>query len=344
MPVRIPHSRPRFGPKFSEAVARVLKSGQLAAGPECRALECEAAGIVGVAHAAAVDSGTSALMLTLYALKAEHDDIRRVGIPAYACSAVLHAVRAAGVEPVCMDCGDDLRLQPARALETAAGLDAVVLVHPFGMIEPMVREKWPCPLIEDIAQSAGGNLDGRQLGSFGDISIASFYATKPWGGACGGLVMSRDGQIPRLVCRMRCAETADISLPYVGNHLLSDVHASLARVRISTAPDVRMHRMRLAQTYDEWFTELKATPVGREASCAHYRYIVRVDDAAGAIEALRGRGVGAARPVETPLSSLMKQACEGAEAAWRQCVSLPLLADMHEEEVAMMHAAVTACL
>jgi len=345
----IPHSRPVFGPAFADAVQQVVKGGQLATGEVCAALEAEVAGLIGVSYAVTVDSGTSALMLALYALKAKRK-VRRVGIPAYACRAVLHAVRAVEAEPVCMDCGEDLRLDTVKAKDTAESLDAVILVHPFGMIEPMVKESWPCPVIEDIAQSAGGRMDepaggdGRMLGSFGDVSIASFYATKPWGGACGGMVMSSDVDICERVRHMRYADTADITLPYAGNHQLSDIHAALARVRISQSSQERECRMRQAAAYDEWFTGMKSHPVMREASCNHYRYIVRVDDASSVIEALHAHGVGAVRPVEEPLSRLAGQHCQGAEVAWQQCVSLPLLTDMSADELDYMKKAVVACM
>jgi len=345
----IPHSRPVFGTAFADAAQQVVKSGQLAAGAVCAALEAEIARLIGVSYAVTVDSGTSALMLALYALKAKRK-VRRVGIPAYACRAVLHAVRAVGAEPVCMDCGEDLRLDAEKARDMAESLDAVILVHPFGMIEPMTKESWSCPVIEDIAQSVGGRMDGqtdrddRMLGNFGDVSIASFYATKPWGGACGGMVMSSDADVCERVRHMRCADTADITLPYAGNHQLSDIHAALARVRISQSNQEREYRMRQAAAYDEWFTGMKSYPVKREASCNHYRYIVRVDDASGVIEALHSHGVGATRPVEEPLSRLVGQHCQGAEAVWQQCVSLPLLTDMSKDELDCMKKAIAACM
>jgi len=321
---------------------RVLASGQTAAGPECRRLEQQVAALTGMKHAVGVDSGTSALMLALLALKVEHG-IRRVGIPAYACPALLHAARAAGLKAVCMDCDENLRLLPEEATAQAADLDAVVLVHPFGMIEPMVKEKWPCLMVEDIAQAAGTCLEGSPLGGFGDISVVSFYATKPWGGACGGMVLSRDERLHRLACSMCSVESVDLSLPHHGNHRLSDIHAALAQARISMAADERWRRMQLARRYDSWLRGRKARCVRREENCVHYRYIVRVQDAAALIASLHRRGVGAARPVPVPLSRLTKQLCRGAEAAWRQCVSLPLLADLREEELTCLQEAVKAC-
>ncbi len=339
----IPHSRPVFGTAFADVARRVVDSGQLTSGPECLALEAEATRHVGIKYAVAVDSGSSALLLALYALKVERN-IRRVGVPAYTCRAILYAVRGTGAEPVCMDCNDDLRLHTAYAKGTADRLDAVILVHPFGMIEPMVEEAWPCPIIEDIAQSAGGRIGHRSLGSFGDISITSLYATKPWGGAYGGVVLSQEAVICKRVRQMRCADTADVSLPYAGNHQLSDIHAALARVRMSQTSTERDKRIRLANIYDAWFPGRKAEPVVREDACNHYRYIVRVDDASRTIGMLHSRGVAAARPVDTPISRLVGQHCPGAEKAWKQCVSLPLLTDMSGNELDRMEQAVIACM
>ncbi len=343
----IPHSRPGFGAAFADAARRVVASGQLASDSECSLLEAETAGYIGITHATTVDSGSSALLLALHALSVDRE-IRHVGVPAYTCRAILHAVRAVGAKPVCMDCNDDLRLNAVYARNMADGLDAVILVHPFGMIEPMVEETWPCPVIEDIAQSAGGRvherLGDRMLGSFGNIAITSFYATKPWGGAYGGMVLSREPVICSRVRQMRCADTADVTLPYAGNHRLSDIHAVLARIRISRATEERENRIRLATIYDTWFSGRNTKPVAREDACNHYRYIVRVDDASRTVGMLHARGVGAARPVDVPLSRLAGQYCSGAESAWKQCVSLPLLADMSTDELHCMARAVVACM
>ncbi len=339
----IPHSRPVFGVDSAPAVNSVVQSGHTARGPVSVALEGRVAALTGRAYAAAVDSGTSALMLALFALSVDHP-VRRVGIPAYACRAVLHAVRACNAEPVFMDCTTDLRLDSAQAETLAPTLDAVILNHPFGMIEPLVAQDWPCPVIEDIAQAAGGSIGEHDIGSFGDISIASFYVTKPWGGAYGGMVLSSQAHIVEQVCLMRNADAADVSLPYAGNHQMSDVHAALATCRLDSAPVEMGHRRALAARYDDYLQGKDIQLVSREASGNHYRYIVRVENAAQVIEAFRAHGVTAAHPVAMPLSRLMGQACPGAELAREQCVSLPVLADMSDAEEDRMRKAMAVCL
>src|SRR5947208_2486438 len=64
----IPHSRPSLGDDDARAVARVVRGGQIAQGPEVAAFESEVALRLGVSGAAAVSSGTAALELALRAL------------------------------------------------------------------------------------------------------------------------------------------------------------------------------------------------------------------------------------------------------------------------------------
>jgi len=341
----IPHSRPSFEPAFFDGVKRVLLSRQVASASEVRALEAEVATLVQQTHAVAVDSGTSALMLAILALKTDCETFR-VGIPAYACSAVFHAVRAAGATPVCMDCGVDLRLDRKKALSVAKQLDAVVLVHPFGFTEPLVWEDWPCPVIEDIAQSAGGALNGRPSGSFGDLTIASFYTTKPWGGAYGGMVLCQDEYRIQLIRSMSRADDADACSGYAGNHQMSDIHAVLARIRLEQAAKERRNRRQVACMFDDSLAASGWRSVARNEGDACYRYIVRRKDSAeSAIRNFRLHHVYACRPVQKTISSMLgDDSCSGAEAAWRDCVSIPLLSNFTECEIQQVCKAMRACL
>lgn len=340
----IPHSRPVFGQSFSQAVQQVVASGQVAMGEEARLLEQRIASMLGRTFSVAVDSGSSAISLALRAL-VQRRSVKRVGIPSYTCSSVLYAVMAAGCEPVCMDCGDDLRLNPEAAMKQATSLDAVVLVHPFGMVEPLAAESWPCPMIEDIAQSAGAELNGKPVGSFGDMTVASFYATKPWGGAYGGMVLCDDAELSAAVLAMRDPDAAVALQNYIGHHQLSDLHAVMVNVRLGLASEERRARKAHALSMDEWFQSDDMLPVAGIHQGNSYRYIIRTEnDAERWIERVRRSGVGAARPVQTPISRLLGIEATGAESAWQRCVSIPLLADASEKEMDQIREAINACI
>ncbi|MDT8375498.1 MAG: DegT/DnrJ/EryC1/StrS family aminotransferase [Mariprofundaceae bacterium] len=343
----IPHSRPVFGKAFEDALIRVVESGYVAMGSEARLLEREVARRIRKEGAVAVDSGTSAITLALRAVAAGGVMRKggRVGIPAYTCSSVLYAALAAGFEPVCMDCGEDLCLIPEQALAQAASLDAVIIVHPFGMVEPMAAETWPCPVIEDIAQAAGAELNGRPVGSFGDVTIASFYATKPWGGAYGGIAASDDHALCEAIKAMRDPDEAVQLQDYAGHHQLSDLHACMANARLQSAADEQSSREALAHVMDGWFYSGTAVPVAGMHQGNRYRYIIRTTgEAESVINRLMQHGVAAARPVTTPVSRLLGVDAPGAEKAWLDAVSLPVLADISETELGQFKAAVESCI
>ncbi len=324
----IPHSRPPVLAEALPELARLVFARKPATGALVARLEAEIAARTGRSWAVVVDSGTSALALALQAL-----DVRRVALPAYACPALAAAARIAGASPMWLDHAPNLRLRDdARA--RAARADAVVLVHPFGYLEPAVAEDWPVPVVEDIAQAPGADLQGTPTGGFGLLAVGSLYATKPWGGAMGGFVAGDDERLRARVLAMRSAEHA-LDEPNAGPHRLSDVHAALALARIMRAGNEARARKALAEKLDaaagDWAVPGPRLP---------FRWIARVRDAEAALQALHARKIQAARPVPRPLAD--EREAPGAWALWRACVSVPLLADARPEEVRRLVAAVEA--
>ena len=329
----IPHSRPVFDKPFSEAVQSVVSSGHTASGEQVTHLEQLVSQHIGSRNAVAVDSGTSALMLVIRALSTQTaQPISRVGIPAYACASLLFAVRAAGCTPVCMDCKPNLRLDEGKAWDLAASLDAVILVHPFCMMEPLVKEDWPCPVIEDIAQAAGAILDGKPVGSFGDVAITSFYATKPWGGAYGGMVLGSQVLCAQ-VRAMSNPDAGDFTQAYVGHHQLSDIHASLALSRLAHSEQEQRQRQKHMLWLDEHLPQAYIQSISHRKMGNAFRYIIRTNGEADAgIKHLREYGIGATKPIQQPLNLATGETCDAAYQAWKDCISLPLLPTMSHGE------------
>ena len=94
----IRHGRPTVAEEDAAAVARVVRSGALAQGPEVAAFEAAVAERLGVEAGAAVASGSAALELALRTLGVGPGD--DVLIPTFACDALYHAVTRCGARPV----------------------------------------------------------------------------------------------------------------------------------------------------------------------------------------------------------------------------------------------------
>lgn len=344
--IHIPHSRPCFGADYQHAVRHVLQSNIVAQGSETQRLEHDIQQHLGCTSVLAVDSGTSALMLAIRGL-GQHKTGLRVGIPTYACASLLFAVKAAGAEPVFIDCNARLGLEEKQTQAIAQTLDMLVLVHPFGGVEPLAAGSFPCFVIEDIAQSVGATLDGKAVGSFGDVTIGSLYATKPWGGAYGGFIASNNADLLQLCTDMSDPDQADINNVYAGHHQLSDIHASLARQRIQDATQTMAQRQLWAEKYDALIAQTSATPIQNPSNTTSndFRYIVRSQQPADAIiTKLQALNIMATRPIQRPLHhSNSSITCAQADHAWQHCISLPLLSDMSPIEFQHLQQGIQQC-
>ncbi len=182
-----------------DAVVRVLRSGWITTGGECRALEERLAQHLGAAEVVAMSSCTAALEAAV-----AHLDLppgSRVGIPTWTfVSTALSAVHAGHV-PVLLDVDPDTLNLSADSLEAAldgpGALDAVIGVHfggvAFGKEIHELCTEHHVPLVEDAAHALGtrdhrGPITGR--GTAG--ACLSFYATKNLTSAEGGALVTDD--------------------------------------------------------------------------------------------------------------------------------------------------------
>jgi dTDP-4-amino-4,6-dideoxygalactose transaminase len=332
----IPHSRPQVSEEDAQAVARVVRGGQLAQGPEVEAFEREMAARVGAPAAAAVSSGTAALEAALRALDVGPGG--EVIVPSYACDALHHAVTRCGAEPVLADADPlTLTLSPIEA-ERRLGprTRAIVVPHAFGRavaLEPF--EALGVPVVEDCAQALGARIGGRAVGSLGRLAVCSFYATKMLATGEGGMVLGP----PDLVARVRDGRDYDERDDLVprGNTKLTDMQAALGRSQLRRLDAFVARRRAVAARYRERLAALpcRLPPDAGDAHVYH-RFVVGVDaPLASMLPAMHARGVMARRPVFRPLHrALGLPGFPEAERLWQTCVSLPCYPALTDEQVA----------
>src|SRR5262249_49884695 len=189
-----------FKSEIDEAIARVLESGRYVLGDEVAAFETEFARYVGAAYGVAVNSGTDALMMALWAIGIRPGDevitTPFTAIPTYA------AIHHTGATAAFVDIDPATYLMDLDKVADAITprTAAVVPVHLFGnvvdvpklrsIVGPTIR------IVEDCAQSHGASLRGHMSGSLGDVAAFSFYPTKNLGAyGDGGMVTCHDAAI-----------------------------------------------------------------------------------------------------------------------------------------------------
>jgi dTDP-4-amino-4,6-dideoxygalactose transaminase len=338
----IPHSRPTLGDDDARAVARVVRGGQIAQGPEVRAFEGELAAYLGVPAAAAVTSGTVALELALRALDVSAGD--DVIVPTYTCDAVYHAVVRTGARAVLADVDPRtaaLAIDDVRA-RVGPNTRAIVVVHAFGRaidVTPFLA--LGIPVVEDCAQALGAVVNGGAAGAAGAAAICSFYATKLLTTGEGGAVAGGPGMVAR-VRDGRAYDERDDLMPR-GNAKLTDVQAALGRSQLARLAAFIARRRAIAARYRAALAGARCTlPEDAGAAHVYHRFVVEVDRPVDTvIAALATRGVTARRPVFRPLHRAVgASGYPEAERLWQRSVSLPCYPSLTGDEVDAVVAAV----
>lgn len=342
----IPHSRPTVSEDDAQAVARVVRGGQLAQGPEVAAFEAELAGRVGVPAAAAVGSGTAALELALRALRIGPG--AEVIVPTYACDALHHAVARCGAAVVLADADPaTLTLSPIDAKRRLTRRTrAVVVAHAFGLaVDPAPFEALGPPVVEDCAQALGARVDGRAAGSLGRVAACSFYATKLLTTGEGGMVLG-PAEVAAAVRDLRDYDERPELVPRM-NAKLTDMQAALGRSQLRRLDEFIARRRAIAADYRRRLTGLPCR-LPAEAGDRHvyHRFVVEVERPLDELmDALRARGVTARRPVFRPLHRALGLAgYPEAERLWTRCLSLPCYPSLTDGEVALVATALAEAL
>lgn len=173
-------------------------------GPNVDGFEQDLQTYSGVAHAAALTSGTAAIHLALIILGVERED--EVLVSTFTFSGSINPIVYQGATPIMVDSEQETwNMSPVyleRAIEerikvTGKAPKALVLVHLYGMPAKMdeilaVCQKYNVALIEDAAEALGSTYKGKKLGSFGDLSIYSFNGNKIITTSGGGALLSEN--------------------------------------------------------------------------------------------------------------------------------------------------------
>lgn len=155
----------------------------------------------GVAHAQAVSSGTAALKVALAALGIGAGD--EVITQGFTFVATWEAIFDIGAVPVFAEIDETLNLDPADMEKKITPLTkAIIPVHMLGAqarIEEIaaIARQHNLKVIEDTAQAAGGRINSKHLGTFGDMGTFSFDPVKTITTGEGGMVITDDADLYR---------------------------------------------------------------------------------------------------------------------------------------------------
>tara|TARA_X000000368_G_scaffold79652_1_gene59648 strand:- start:1952 stop:3052 length:1101 start_codon:yes stop_codon:yes gene_type:complete len=194
--------------KLIQKIKKILNSGQYVGGDEVKKFENKISSFLNVKHCIALNSGTDALTLGLYALGVKRGDevITTSNSFIASTSVIVHL----GAKPIFVDVKKDQNINPDLIEKAISNrTKAIMPVHLTGRVCDMdailkTSKKHNIPVIEDAAQAIGSKYRGKFSGTFGTVGCFSAHPLKNLN-ALGdsGYLTTNSGRIAKLILDLR---------------------------------------------------------------------------------------------------------------------------------------------
>ena len=374
----IPVMLPWLGEEEAEAAAEAVRSGWVAQGPRVAEFERAFAAHLGVPHAVAVSSCTTALHLALLVAGVGPGD--EVVVPSLSFIATANSAGYLGATPVFADVDEATGNLTAASVEPllTGRTKAVIAVDQGGVpVDLDALRALAAPrgitVVEDAACGAGSLLRGRPAGSTAELAAYSFHPRKLLTTGEGGMVTCQDGELAARLRRLRehgmsvsaadrHAATGGASLletyDEIGfNYRMTDIQAAVGLVQLRKLPAMVARRRELADRYrtllaaDAPGARLVADPphgTGNYQSC----WLLLPDGAPDRTELLArlaADGVSARRGImaahlEAPYKGTARVPLPATELLTARSIVLPLYHTLTEDQQDRVLAALRTAL
>ncbi len=234
----------------------------------------------GVRYGIACSSCTTGLHMAMVALGIGPGD--EVIIPDFTLIVSANTVIQAGAKPVLVDvdpltwCIDHNKIEEKITPRTKAIMAVHMYGHPCDMTAIMdISRRHHLSVIEDCAEAHGGEVNGRKVGSFGDVACFSFYGNKILTTGEGGMVLCNDEALAR---RLRLLRDQGFQEPrfvheVMGfNYRMTNIQAAIGLAQAEKIEAKVTRKCWIGQTYNELLAGHPDLTLPYEASWAKNVY------------------------------------------------------------------------
>lgn len=277
--------------EIADDIRIILESGWLTSGEYVRKFEQKFAEYIGVEHAIATTSATTALHLALVASGVGPGD--EVLVSDFTFPASGNAIVQAGATPVMVDCAPGkftLCMEDARRKLTCK-TKALMPVDPFGQPADMksicaFAEEHSLVVVEDAACAIGAERDGVRCGAWPSVGCFSFHPRKIITTGEGGMLTTNDSEIAARARRLRShgGGPSAVGMQFLENgynYRLSEIQAAMGLSQMAKLGQILHDRRRVAKLYSERlikFSSLKLPMDSCEGTGTYQSYVVLLDD------------------------------------------------------------------
>jgi len=352
-----------IGEAEKEAVVEALEGDYITRGPTVEAFEERVAEFVGVEHAVATTSGTTALHLAGRAAGFGPGD--EVITTPLTFASTAHVATYCGAEPVFADIDPHLRsLDPDAVREQVTDQTAgIVPMHYAGQpadIEGLleVADEHDLTVIWDACHAFGGSWNGEMIGAQRDMVMFSFHPVKNITTGEGGMVVTDDDELAERLRRLRSFDMEynpeghddepwyQVTEGLGYNYNVTDLQAALGLAQLEKVEEFKTRRDEIVAEYDEAFQDIdgiRTPPEPVNADPMYHLYAVEIEEAFGCgrkefINAMHDENIGVQvhyvplhyHPYFQEEYEYERGQFPDTEAVYDGLVSLPLHAEMDD--------------
>ena len=195
-----------------KAVIDTFKSGRISQGPKVKKFENEFAKKMGTKYGVAVNSGSSANLIILEALKSLYNlkNGDEVIIPASTFATVAMPIIQVGLTPVFVDIDKNSLNMDPKELEKGINKKTKIImtVHTLGNCQNIdeiqkIAKKNKVLLFEDCCEAHGSSIKNKKVGSWGIVSAFSFFVAHNMTTGEGGMILTSNKKIMQLCKSLR---------------------------------------------------------------------------------------------------------------------------------------------
>ena len=258
----IPVNTPLLGGNELKYLTECIETGWISSeGPFIKKFEEQMASYVGRKHGIAVSNGSAALDVAIKALDLNKGD--EVIMPTFTIISPAQSLVNVGAIPVLVDSDATTWNMDVSQIEAkiTSKTKAILIVHIYGLpvdMQPVLElcKKYNLLLIEDAAEMHGQTYNGQQCGSFGDISIFSFYPNKHITSGEGGMIMCNNDALAE-----RCRKLRNLAFEPNGrrfihhelgwNYRMTNMQAAIGLAQLEKLDEHIQKKRRIGKLYNE---------------------------------------------------------------------------------------------
>lgn len=263
--------------QYIEKFTSIMKFDAFIDGDSCNTFENLYSEYLGVAQVIGVGNGYDAIKISLKAMNIGKG--MRVALPAHTFIATFYAVLNVGAIPIPIEVDENGQIDLDR-LEQIPDIDCVIPVHMHGSSCDMQRlTTWAKNLnilvLEDCAQAAGLNIQGKKAGTWGDMGAFSLYPTKNlFALGDGGVISTNNFELAaraRSISRFGVSQKSKYVHEIVGeNSRLDSIQAGFASINLRYLDHWNDSRRKVASQYIQGLSGSNFTSISPHNSVYHH--------------------------------------------------------------------------